>query len=311
MHPPRQIRFRDFASISRLPGEGGNDETEDDKPEQQLDPPPPRRRGFKRSSRIDRLARREQQMAVRTVNVFNTELRYRVTGCSVLFQTDCVVPLIERLIPMRCGVSALKAGAKIITNGLAVKEFVSWNSLKLLINDTLFNQSLRDMLNSYDPSQKSDASSSGAGKLEKDHLSILGVDVTFVVSKGKVFFEILGAFSLLGELKLAMRHRWETVDTVLEEHGLFQREAFRRVHKKANTAGAQNSSSQRSHISLKAMLCLIENGVVKGDDRKKILLNVLGHLEKEVCAIGERKQRLYDELQYTVDMVNGFTRGKF
>ena len=40
--------------------------------------------------------------------------------------------------------------------------------------------------------------------------------VPFVVSRGRVYLDIMGAFTLLGELRMAMPNKWEAVDKILQ-----------------------------------------------------------------------------------------------
>ena len=81
--------------------------------------------------------------------------------------------------------------------------------------------------------------------------------VPFVVSRGRVYLDIMGAFTVLGELRMAMPNKWEAVDKILQAEGVRHKEAFRRCHKPmANT-------SHRSHIALSAVRILAENGLVR------------------------------------------------
>ena len=114
------------------------------------------------------------------------------------------------------------------------------------------------------------------------------MDVAFIVVRGTVFLDILGAFTIMGELGLPMRNKWKGVDALLQENGITHREAFRRYHKWTWT--------QRSHISLHAILVLTQQGLVKNKARRDALLRLFEHIEKEIDLLEERKQILLDEV---------------
>lgn len=163
-----------------------------------------------------------------------------------------------------------------------VREFISWKSLKLLINDCVFDQCIRDKLkdlNKGDLIGFGNTIGQSHDSLEKDHLKIMGLEVGFIVSRGRLFFEKLGAFTVLGELNLAMRNKWQEVDLLLQEGGLKPKDAFRRCHKKTNKE-MKAYYSHRSHVSFKAMIMLLKNGFVKNQVNvfKTFLLCILIHI---------------------------------
>ena len=50
-----------------------------------------------------------------------------------------------------------------------------------------------------------------------------------MVSRGRVYLDIMGAFTVLGELRMAMPNKWEAVDRILQAQGVRHKEAFRQV----------------------------------------------------------------------------------
>ena len=47
------------------------------------------------------------------------------------------------------------------------------------------------------------------------------------MSRGRVYLDIMGAFTVLGELRMAMPNKWEAVDRILQAQGVRHKEAFR------------------------------------------------------------------------------------
>ena len=99
------------------------------------------------------------------------------------------------------------------------------------------------MLNTYTPFE--DKRKEAVSNLDSDHITVDGVDIAFLVSRGSIFLEILGSFTILGQLKLAMRNKWHQVDKILGERGVKQRDAFRRCYK---STVEKASYSQRYEI---------------------------------------------------------------
>ena len=51
--------------------------------------------------------------------------------------------------------------------------------------------------------------------------------VPFLVKGSKVYFDLLAAFALMGQLQLAMKNDWKEIDAMLHEQGFDLRVAFR------------------------------------------------------------------------------------
>ena len=62
---------------------------------------------------------------------------------------------------------------------------------------------------------------------EQDYIKIAGVTVPFLVKGSKVYFDLLAAFALMGQLQLAMKNDWKEIDAMLHEQGFDLRVAFR------------------------------------------------------------------------------------
>ena len=253
--------------------------------------------------------------------VMEVPIEYRrvASSSTVLFKTDSIVKLTKKAVPsLLTGLADFKAGAKVFKaskgnpHGLSnpngsfkLREFVSWKSLKGLINEGLTDQALRDTLNSYEPFVNSnDSPKKASEQLQKDHIKVGGVEVAFLVSRSRVFFDILGAFTMLGELNLAMRNRWQQVDILLQNAGLGTKDAFRRCHKSPD-AKAKAYYSHRSHISLSGLAALVANGFVKRNrQREATLLKLFKHLESEVEAVIKRTKNLCEQLEALVEDVS-------
>ena len=89
------------------------------------------------------------------------------------------------------------------------KDHLSWKTLNQLINGPVFDQALRDLLNSYVPFEKCDLSPKSchdsASALQKDCIELAGIKVPFLVSNGRVFLDMLAAFTVLGQLRLPLK----------------------------------------------------------------------------------------------------------
>ena len=92
---------------------------------------------------------------------------------------------------------------------LVDKDHLSWKTLNQLINGPVFDQALRDLLNSYVPFEKCDLSPKSchdsASALQKDCIELAGIKVPFLVSNGRVFLDMLAAFTVLGQLRLPLK----------------------------------------------------------------------------------------------------------
>ena len=152
--------------------------------------------------------------------------------------------------------------------------------------------------------------------LEHDHLQIGSVKVPFLVSRGRVFFDQLAAFTVLGQLRLPLMNDWELCDKILLEQGLSQKDAFFRQTRtsgmlSANSSAGDNNSSgvatdrkrppshitHQSHITFKAIRVLTEHGLVTDSSRKKSLLALFGHLQNEIDRVFQCRKNIIERIQ--------------
>ena len=71
------------------------------------------------------------------------------------------------------------------------------------------------------------------------------------MSNGRVFLDMLASFTVLGQLRLPLKNEWETIDRVLMEQGLMQKDAFRWRHTIKVTDEKRKTKTQQSHITFK------------------------------------------------------------
>ncbi len=272
------------------------------------------------NGRYKRLRRPRGPAALSTVQMWGVSLELKACSGSILFRTETVAPLLKNSLPTKLSAGELKSAMTAASHpsrnkSSKLREYVSWKALRLYINGSLHDQALKFAFSQQMPflekrrhSTELDANEqAGAATLEKDHIRVAGVDIAFVVSKGKVFFDIMGAFSALGELRIAMRGRWEPVDSILQRAGVSPKEAFRRCHK--STAGRPKAfSGQRSHVSLQALLAIVNaprdeipSNFLQDDNRRQSFSRLFSYLKKEAEAVEEKKRALHKGLQCAVE----------
>ncbi|XP_059090175.1 uncharacterized protein LOC131885977 [Tigriopus californicus] len=267
---------------------------------------PVRMRRFRRSSTNSQSSSSDEKPPVTsTVQIFNQDVTYRQSGSIVHFKLESILELIQQIIPLSSDIRECKAVVKLVQEKADEsswrKDFVSWSALKSLIHDGIYNQAIKDMLNTYQPFEDRSPKTKDS-RLVDDTITIVGVEIAFIVCKGKIYLEILGSFTILGELKLAMRNKWQPVDKILSDHGIRQREAFRRCYK--STAATEKASySQRSHIALTSLQVLVQSDLLSSPERKEMLLKLFDHIEKRADFISKRRDRLLSELQLHIDMI--------
>ena len=170
--------------------------------------------------------------------------------------------------------------------------------------------------------------------LEHDHLQIGSVKVPFLVSRGRVFFDQLAAFTVLGQLRLPLMNDWELCDKILLEQGLSQKDAFFRQTRtsgmlSANSSGVDNTSSggnterkrppshitHQSHITFRAIRVLTEHGLVTEASRKKSLLALFSHLQNEIDRVFQCRKNIIERIQECMNVshsayASSFASGK-
>ena len=280
-----------------------------------------------------------------SVNVKGIEVHYRLCSTTILFQAESVLPLLQKTFPLHvdiCDKSALEnlvcnksqkrrsLSDQICTKKLSSaskntalaqvvgRDYFSWKTLNLLINGPIFDQSLRDFLNSYKPFEDIvldvDKMKPWKQTLEQDCVKLAGVNVPFLISNGKIFFDLLASFTILGQLRLPLKNDWEKIDQILLERGFVQKDAFRWRHSTKPRKGERKSPSHESHITFKAVKVLAESELVEDEARRKVILPMFQHLEEEISKIYKVRKDLIEVMQTTFStcQIDGqyFRKGK-
>lgn len=122
--------------------------------------------------------------------------------------------------------------------------------------------------------------------------------VPFIVKGSKVYFDLLAAFSLMGQLQLAMKNDWKEIDTLLQEQGFDLRVAFRI---NISERSYMTWKSQRSAITYDALKALVHSEIVPEGQRKDRLIAILEHLDTDMMGITRAREDLVNKIQAKVD----------
>ena len=133
---------------------------------------------------------------------------------------------------------------------------------------------------------------------DQDFIKIAGVTVPFIVKGSKVYFDLLAAFSLMGQLQLAMKNDWKEIDTLLQEQGFDLRVAFRI---NISERSYMTWKSQRSAITYDALKALVHSEIVPEGQRKDRLIAILEHLDTDMMGITRAREDLVNKIQAKVD----------
>ena len=66
-----------------------------------------------------------------------------------------------------------------------------------------------------------DAPCTFLGSSETDFIKIAGVTIPFMVKCGKIYFDVFPAFTLMGQLQVALKSEWREIDSMLVGQGWF------------------------------------------------------------------------------------------
>ena len=138
----------------------------------------------------------------------------------------------------------------------------------------------------------------------------------FLVSRGRVFFDQLAAFTVLGQLRLPLMNDWDLCDKILLEQGLSQKDAFFR---QTRTSGMLSSNStlegntiekkrppshitHQSHITFKAIRVLTEHGLVTDVTRKNALVALFKHLQNEIDRVFQCRKDIIEQIQASMNV---------
>ena len=126
----------------------------------------------------------------------------------MLFKTEAALRLIQRSVPLLADLTDREAVGSLFEpkrtsrgpeygirnleasssqqqqSQIWQREFTSWKALRQLISEAVLHRALRDMLNTYEPFDDTEASDKAAptDKLEREHISIQDVTVSTDVS---------------------------------------------------------------------------------------------------------------------------------
>ena len=120
----------------------------------------------------------------------------------MLFKTEAALRLIQKRIPLLAELTDRESAGNISESRMMgakrpmtfssssdakalqqhqiwQREFTSWKALRLMIAEQVFHQAVRDLLNTYEPFDDTDARDKEAptDKLEREHISLQGVTV--------------------------------------------------------------------------------------------------------------------------------------
>ena len=238
-----------------------------------------------------------------------------------MFEIETFTELIYKSLPLRLNRDELrnimaiyaKARRPQLTNEARAwrHDYMTWKSIKHFLEHNLHDQCLKDILRTYVPH---DGDSKFDGSLglskapvkylgsEKDYIKIAGMTVPFLVKGSKVYFDILAAFALIGQLQIAMKNDWKEIDAMLRKQGFDLRAAFR-----INVSGSSYRSaymtwkSQRSAIAYEALKALVHSHILPEGQRKDRLVAILEHLDTDMMGITRAREDLVAKIQVKVD----------
>lgn len=143
-------------------------------------------------------------------------------------------------------------------------EFLSWKSFKHFLENNLHDLCLKFILRTYVPHDDIEAKFGGTMGAkeapatflgsESDFIKIAGVTIPFMVKCGKIYFDLFPAFTILGQLQVALKSDWKEIDTFLLSKNFNLRTVFR-INSTDNSY--KTWRSQRSAIEYEAWKALI------------------------------------------------------
>jgi hypothetical protein len=190
-------------------------------------------------------------------------------------------------------------------------DYLSWKAFKHFLEHNLTDHCLKDLLRTYAPhdTESKFEGSLGVGKApvkflgsEKDFLKIAGVTIPFAVSHGRVYFDLLAAFTIMGQLQVALKNDWREIDVLLENQGFDLKMAFRiNSHHSLDTSKRSSWKSQRSAIMYEALKALVLSNAVPNGQRKERLMAILDHLDADMMGMSKAREDLIFKVQAIAD----------
>ena len=183
----------------------------------------------------------------RKVLINNCHLTLRQCRSFVMFEIESFANVISKSLPLKMD---LETVSKMVSNYAKARrpqmaaeakawrhEFLSWKSFKHFLEHNLHDQCVRDILRTYVPQNAelkfdgslglNDAPVTFLGNSETDFVKMAGVTIPFMVKCGRIYFDLFPAFTLMGQLQVALKSEWREIDGMLVEQGFNLRTAFR------------------------------------------------------------------------------------
>ena len=223
------------------------------------------------------------------MQVLGVDLFFRHHSSTILFKTDSVLELLGKSLPLaphslRSVVSNKSNSSSAVQHSdeqdTLRRSFISWKSLRAVLDSGLLDLAIRDTL------LASKESTATVPTIVGDTVIFDNTEVKFKVRGGKIFLEILSAFTILDRLHDALNGTWTLVDSLLAGRGLSQKEAFKK----------RGSASGRSYLTLEAFAILAEESRAVVEKEARVMMEQVGKLVK-------KKDALCKELEQTVEMI--------
>ena len=186
-------------------------------------------------------------------------------------------------------------------------EFLSWKSFKHFLQHNLHDLCLKFIMRTYVPHNDMEAKFGGTmGEkeapatflgTESDFIKIAGVTIPFMVKCGKIYFDLFPAFTILGQLQVALKSDWKEIDGFLLSKNFNLRTVFR-INSSDNSY--KTWRSQRSAIEYEAWKALILSPLMPQGERKTRLALILDHLDTDMMGLIRAREDLIEQIEAIV-----------
>ena len=240
------------------------------------------------------------------------DLLFRHHSSTILFKTDSVLELLGKSLPLAphslrsvVGSNSNSSACAAVQHGAADensaqvntrlsllllsyfptqdtlrRSFISWKSLRAVLDSGLLDLAIRDTL------LASKESLGTVPTIAGDTVIFNSTEIKFKVRGGTVYLDVFSAFTILDRLHDALNGTWATVDSLLAARGLSQKEAFKK----------RGSASGRSYMTLEAFKIVAEEGGALVQKEAQIM-------KEQVEQLIKKKDDLCRELEQTVEMI--------
>lgn len=233
---------------------------------------------------------RDAAASLSSVQVLGVDLLFRHHSSTILFKTDSVLELLGKSLPLAPHSLRSVVGSNSNNSGCAADEhsaqdtlrrsFISWKSLRAVLDSGLLDLAIRDTL------LASKESLGTVPTIAGDTVIFNSTEMKFKVRGGTVYLDVFSAFTVLDRLHDALNGTWATVDSLLAARGLSQKEAFKK----------RGSASGRSYMTLEAFKIVAEEGGALVQKEAQIM-------KEQVEQLIKKKDALCRELEQTVEMI--------